>query len=748
MVDPMAYAGVFPAQSIEWVQLLLDLALKGVVILFAGRALSLLLRRSSADARHLVCALTLLSLLFLSPLTLALPEWRLSLLPSLAPSPQIATESPGRAATVDLQSFAVEVPAMPVTAPVSAPDAKPVVSGQPARNLTATDNLLPSTSPVHWSYLVLSIWVIGVLIVLWRLATATFKVWAVTREAKYLIDYNWTETAKRLEAQLQLEGHVPLLSSEYINMPMTWGILRPVVLLPAESEEWSAEYRRVVLLHELAHIRRRDCLTQMLAHLVCALHWFNPLVWLTARRLRVEREMACDDYVLGVGTRASDYASYLVNLARSIELVERPSSVAVGMACSHLENRVQAILNPEIRRNGLSRRFKTLSIVGAFSLAMLMAALEPWAGASAQQGQQGKKQADRSAEMPGLHQTGKLRIEDQAGPIDSVKEGHRRLSEARLLLTTAQIGGEQSNPETAVAGGERELDHVVSAIADIQTKTEVETNTIRVGIVRQSKEQREAQREIRRLEKQAHVEQRRMERLQDIALRAAQRAQRGVLGRLLVRNILRGQNPDGGQGASQSSGLTPESVIRMKMSGVTPEFAESMRRAGYDDLTVRDLVRLRMLGIDEEFIKEARALSAAKPSVRDLVRMKHYGVNPEYVREMKTAGYDLPIESLTKMRMVGVTPEYIATMRKLGYDKLTADQLIKLSMHGVTESYVKEMREAGFDKLTVEQLTKMKMFGVTPEYVKKLRAAGLKNISANQLLEMKMRGIDKILMKN
>src|SRR5262245_33534820 len=706
MVDPMAYSGVFPAQSIEWVQLLLNLALKGVVILFAGRALSLLLRRSSADARHLVCALTLLSLLFLSPLTLALPEWRLSLLPSLASSPQMATVAPGRAATVDLQSFEVEGPAMPVTAPVSALDAEPVVSGHPARNLTSTNNLLPSTSPFHWSYLVLSIWVIGVLIVLWRLATATFKVWAVTREAKYLIDYNWTETAKRLEAQLQLGGHVPLLSSEYINMPMTWGILRPVVLLPADSEGWSAEYRRVVLLHELAHIRRRDCLTQILAHLVCALHWFNPLVWLTARQLRVEREMACDDYVLGVGTRASDYASYLVNLARSIELVERPSSVAVGMACSHLENRVQAILNPEIRRNGLSRRCKTVAIVGVLLLAMLMAALEPWADASAQQG---KKHADRSAEIPGLHQTGKLPIEDQAEPIDSFKEGNRRLPEARLFPETAQIEGQQSNPESAIAGGQRELDHVVSARADIQMKMEVETNTIREGIVRQAREQREAQREIRRLEKQARAEQRRMERLQNRVFREAQRPQREILGRLLARNILRGQNPAGGQGSTQSSGLTPESVIRMKMSGVTPEFAESMRRAGYDDLTIRDLVRLRMHGIDEEFVKEARALSGAKPSVRDLVRMKLHGVNPEYVREMKTAGYDLPIESLTKMRMVGVTLEYIATMRKLGYDKLTADQLIKLSMHGVTESYVKEMREAGFDKLTVEELTKMKM---------------------------------------
>jgi beta-lactamase regulating signal transducer with metallopeptidase domain len=742
MIDPMAYLGVFPAQSIEWVQLLLDLALKGAVILLAGRALSLLLRRSSAAARHLVCALTLLCLLLLSPLTIALPEWRLSLLPSLMPSPQLKTESTVMA-SVGLQSSEVEALAIPVTAPVSALDTKPLVSLQPAQ--TASYNLLPLTLPFHWSYLVLSIWLIGVLIVLWQLATATFRVWAVTREAKYLTDYNWTATAKSLEAQLQLDGHVPLLRSEFIKMPMTWGILKPVVLLPADSDWWSAEYRRVVLLHELAHIRRRDCLTQILAQLVCALHWFNPLVWRAARQMRLEREMACDDYVLGVGTRASDYASYLLNLARSIESVGRPSSVAVGMACSHLEKRVQAILNPEIRRNGLSLRFKAIATAGAFCLAMLMAALEPWAEASAQRE---KKQTDRSTGMPGLRQLGELRIEESAAPGDSVKEEYRRLREAHLLSITAQIEEEQSNPESSITREQREFAHLVTAVAEIQTKMEVETETIREGIVRQSRELREAQREMRRLEQQARVEQRRMQRLQNRALREAQRPQRESWRRLFPPNILRGQNPAGGQSSSQSSGLTAESVIRMKMSGVTPEFAESMRRAGYDDLTVRDLVRLRMLGIDEEFVKEARALSSAKPSVSDLVRLKLHGVNPEYVRELKKAGYNLPIESLTKMRRFGVTPEFIESMRKLGYDNLTADQLTKLSIYGVTEGYVKEMREAGFDKLTVEELTKLKMFGVTPEYVKKLRAAGFKNISANQLLEMKMRGIDKILMKN
>jgi len=89
------------------------------------------------------------------------------------------------------------------------------------------------------------------------------------------------------------------------------------VLLPKESDEWSTECRWIVMAHELTHVKRRDCLMQALAQLACAVYWFNPLVWFAAWRLRVERELACDDHVLEAGAKASDYASHLVEIANS-----------------------------------------------------------------------------------------------------------------------------------------------------------------------------------------------------------------------------------------------------------------------------------------------------------------------------------------------------------------------------------------------------------------------------------------------
>ena len=140
---------------------------------------------------------------------------------------------------------------------------------------------------------------------------------------------------------------------------MAWGIWRSSVLVPADADSWPAHRVRVVLLHELAHVKRRDCLTHLVAQLACAAYWFNPLVWMAARRLRTERERACDDLVLASGTRGSDYADQLLDIARVMQAGRFPAVFAgasLAMAQrSQLEGRLIAILDPSVPRRGLSR---------------------------------------------------------------------------------------------------------------------------------------------------------------------------------------------------------------------------------------------------------------------------------------------------------------------------------------------------------------------------------------------------------
>ncbi len=181
-----------------------------------------------------------------------------------------------------------------------------------------------------------------------------------------------------IAAELGVRRRFELRQSNAEIVPLAAGMWHPLVLLPASASEWSPERWRIVLLHELAHIQRRDSLTQALAELALCLYWFHPLVWLALRGLRVERERACDDLVLRAGTGASDYASHLLGLARSLQPAAL-SPVAVSMAGAHLDTRIRAILNPHMNRRALSRASGMIACVIAACLVLPLAAMRPQA---------------------------------------------------------------------------------------------------------------------------------------------------------------------------------------------------------------------------------------------------------------------------------------------------------------------------------------------------------------------------------
>jgi TonB family protein len=159
-------------------------------------------------------------------------------------------------------------------------------------------------------------------------------------------------------------------------VPMAWGVLRPAVLLPESSREWPAARLRSVLLHELTHVARFDPATQALAHAACCLYWLHPLAWLAARRLREERERACDDAVLRHGVEPVEYAGHLLDLARAVPGV---ASLAPAMAeSSDLEGRVRALLDRGRNRRPVGR------LAAALTLGVALAALIPLAAFRAQ----------------------------------------------------------------------------------------------------------------------------------------------------------------------------------------------------------------------------------------------------------------------------------------------------------------------------------------------------------------------------
>ncbi len=147
---------------------------------------------------------------------------------------------------------------------------------------------------------------------------------------------------------------------------MTWGVVRPKLLLPEAAEEWPEEQRRAVLLHELAHAHRWDYATNLIARLACAIWWFNPLTWLAARRMAAERERACDDIVLNQGARPSEYARQVLAIAAGLRLGGWSECAGIAMArSSKLEGRLRAILDSSLPRRAPGRVVGLLMLGGA-----------------------------------------------------------------------------------------------------------------------------------------------------------------------------------------------------------------------------------------------------------------------------------------------------------------------------------------------------------------------------------------------
>jgi len=201
-----------------------------------------------------------------------------------------------------------------------------------SENLPAMIVIAGAASPLFGKLagIVLLVWFVGFLVLALRLTVGLARLARASLHARPLLRNEWLFWVAELSTSLKIARPVRVLqSANPLAMPLTWGIFRPLVILPAGASEWSENRRRIVLFHEFAHIARHDWLLQICAELARCFYWFHPLAWMAARSLRHESERASDDAVLNSGIEASQYAGQLLDLARTLENSDRSWFVAL-----------------------------------------------------------------------------------------------------------------------------------------------------------------------------------------------------------------------------------------------------------------------------------------------------------------------------------------------------------------------------------------------------------------------------------
>ena len=327
----------------------LTLIAKATFIFIAGAVLAALLRDSSASVRRSVWALTLAAAASLPIGMIATPAWRVAVLPSELNLSNVAN----LANVKNVANVANGSAAAPSN---GLADASMLITQRTEDESRSATNTITSTPGLELAQLVALVWLIGVAAVLARILFGIAGLRSVTRRASNAAGESWDRII-RIERDRILPGRkLRVLVSGHVSTPLTFGAVTPVILLPEESETWSDEHRAVVMRHEMAHIATGDAAVCFAAAVACALYWFHPMAWVAAGRLRREQERACDDRVLEMGTPAADYATHLLEVARSARALGMPGFVSVAMARpSQLEGRLLAVLDETGPRGTLTR---------------------------------------------------------------------------------------------------------------------------------------------------------------------------------------------------------------------------------------------------------------------------------------------------------------------------------------------------------------------------------------------------------
>jgi TonB family protein len=330
---------------------LVDNTIRVSLIMLIGLGGRVIFRRHSAAVRHWVLAVAIVCALATPLIGLVVPSWPLG---TFSSPPVTRVQS-----------------AVSITETFST---GPVAGGPASSQVAATGLRGVAGAAAEWLGVA---WIAGAVVSLLVLLVGLAHLTWLASRARRVADGRWSTLSHEVAAAFGLRRTVTILQSDHPTLLVTWGVLRPKVILPAAAADWSDERVRVVLRHELAHIRRGDWLVFMAAELLRAAYWFNPLVWIACTRVRQDSENACDDAVLNMGMAGPDYATHLLDLARLLNAnrrTSRPPLPAPAMARpSSLQGRIRAMLNASLNRSPLTPSTRVASVAVLLAVTVLLA---------------------------------------------------------------------------------------------------------------------------------------------------------------------------------------------------------------------------------------------------------------------------------------------------------------------------------------------------------------------------------------
>lgn len=362
------------SDGLLWARLV-DVLIRITVVLAVGYCVGICLHRQSAAFLHGLWVTTLLAAACVPVASTVLPNWGpatplLSRVEpksvdkiSVAPAPAIQDVAP--ADTIFSEPEDLQTERARPQQESHTTKSEPIVGMSESMERTDSAvavNAIPTTKFAHresralggtaW---LLVLWFVGAVLILMQILLGLIRLSRILKRSELITDQRWGLLTAEVMSKLGLRRDIAIQESNNNIGPLTGGLINPFVILPSGCDIWPTELKQAVLLHEMAHIKRRDVLSLWWSRLVAATLWFHPLVWLVIRQLQIERERACDDLVLAVGIQPLTYSQHLVDIASTYRSPEGIAATAMTMAGkSQLEDRIRCVLDDKRNRRSMT----------------------------------------------------------------------------------------------------------------------------------------------------------------------------------------------------------------------------------------------------------------------------------------------------------------------------------------------------------------------------------------------------------
>ena len=602
---------------------LIGIALKSLLI--AGLTLGLLrlMHKRSAAERSWIAHVGLFALIIMALAPLVLPSWT------------IETQLFG--ATAELPQAVNSAPVAPVA--TTAVPAVPVTTGA----ATARAPLFPSLSPTAAAT---ALYAVPAAILLLITFLALARLVALQARADVLVDGHWLSALARAQRRMGFKHGTALLTSDELASPISWGVIRPVILLNSRAVE-AAEEAEAIIAHELAHVARLDWVKLLLARIATALFWFNPLVWLLAREAHQLREETADDTVLAANIVDTDYAQLLVGVARH----ECPGLLlgahGVAPSKSSLARRVARVLDGKSVRGPVARSFALGVFAGAVLVAAPLAAVTLTPAAP---------RAPKSA-------MGTLAASEPQSAYYPTK------AEEPTDLPSIIARGVSTSVTTAVAAATAVAPQVIKhQEGDFHAEAPSGATVDRINGTLVSRAPSGATVTVYPADAQGQKK----------------IVARGANGAMAVTYV----DADGVQVRKERTrdrGI--EKIIQMKAVGVTPEYIAAMRAAvpQLSGLDFDEFTSMAAVGVTPEFARELIAAGFPSITADELVQARAVGVTGDYVRSMRSTGLRGDLDDFVQLRAVGVDPGFAARVKASGIKVVSANDLVELKALGLSK---------------------------------------------------------------